>query len=105
MRHGSSTVHESDGVRVDPPCKSLARATLCLAAAGHQLWSTPGECAPDVFPLLLLQSCRAHAGLASVVAALAATDLDPARRAALAQVATLIGQAQSGLEELCRPAA
>jgi hypothetical protein len=78
-------------------------AGTSLHAANHQLWDDPTCCGPAQLPALFAAVQRVLALLISILACLAATDLDPQRRDGLGAVVRQLRAALSRLSETCEP--
>lgn len=95
---------ECDGVRVRGPIACLAAGKLDVQGAEALLWSQPAECAPDRVPVLMQGTYELLCVMSSIMACLARTDVDPARRREIAAVAARLGLVLADVQPLTQPA-
>lgn len=91
---------ESDGVRVPGAVACLAASKISLRAAEYLVWQQPCECAPRHMPALLDSVFGLLSTTASIVACLAATDLNAPRRDQFRRISARMSELLADLQEL-----
>jgi hypothetical protein len=99
---GDDTWSECDCVRVRSAVACLAASKISLRAAEYLVWEQPGECAPRRVPALVDGAYGVLSTTASIVACLAVTDLNAARRGQFRRISARMCELLADLEELSR---